>query len=134
MIPLAGKRALFVGGSSGVGLATAQMAGAQAAAVTVASRSAEKLREAKSIIDGDIPEDVAQQSDLFMTNPFATGSIVLLDGGGLLVCPTRSVTRFPRVAGNFRRSPALITSGMGVTKATLRWLGLLSWRSLWRVR
>lgn len=41
---LAGKRVVVVGGSSGIGLATAAMAKAQGAEVIIASRSAEKLK------------------------------------------------------------------------------------------
>ena len=41
---LAGKKVVVVGGSSGIGLATAEMAKAQGADVTIASRSAENLK------------------------------------------------------------------------------------------
>ncbi len=43
---LAGKKVVVVGGSSGIGLATAEMAKAQGADVIIASRSAEKLKMA----------------------------------------------------------------------------------------
>jgi NAD(P)-dependent dehydrogenase (short-subunit alcohol dehydrogenase family) len=43
---LAGKKIVVVGGSSGIGLATAEMAKAQGAEVIIASRSAEKLKAA----------------------------------------------------------------------------------------
>ena len=43
---LAGKKIVVVGGSSGIGLATAEMAKAQGADVIIASRSAEKLKAA----------------------------------------------------------------------------------------
>lgn len=43
---LAGKKVVVVGGSSGIGLATAEMAKAQGADVIIASRSAEKLKAA----------------------------------------------------------------------------------------
>lgn len=41
---LTGKKVVVVGGSSGIGLATAQMAKAQGAEVVIASRSADKLK------------------------------------------------------------------------------------------
>jgi NAD(P)-dependent dehydrogenase (short-subunit alcohol dehydrogenase family) len=43
---LAGKKVVVVGGSSGIGLATAELAKAEGAEVIIASRSAEKLRAA----------------------------------------------------------------------------------------
>jgi NAD(P)-dependent dehydrogenase (short-subunit alcohol dehydrogenase family) len=43
---LAGKKVVVVGGSSGIGLATAELAKAQGAEVIIASRSAEKLNAA----------------------------------------------------------------------------------------
>jgi NAD(P)-dependent dehydrogenase (short-subunit alcohol dehydrogenase family) len=50
MFELTGKRVLVVGGTSGIGLAAAQAAAAQGAAVTVASRSAEKVAAATKAI------------------------------------------------------------------------------------
>ena len=43
---LAGKKVVVVGGSSGIGLATAEMAKAQGAEVIIASRSADKVKAA----------------------------------------------------------------------------------------
>jgi NAD(P)-dependent dehydrogenase (short-subunit alcohol dehydrogenase family) len=43
---LAGKKVVVVGGSSGIGLATAELAKAQGAEVIIASRSADKLKAA----------------------------------------------------------------------------------------
>ena len=48
MYDLNGKSVLIVGGSSGIGLATALAAAAEGARVTIASRSAEKLAAAKA--------------------------------------------------------------------------------------
>ncbi len=49
---LADKRFLVVGGSSGIGLATARSAAAEGAAVTIASRTREKLDAAVAVIGG----------------------------------------------------------------------------------
>ena len=53
MSTLSNSRVLVVGGSSGIGLATAQMAGAEGAEVTIASRSRHKLDRAVALIQGD---------------------------------------------------------------------------------
>lgn len=47
---LAGQKVVVVGGSSGIGLATAELAKAQGAEVIIASRSAEKLKAAADTI------------------------------------------------------------------------------------
>ena len=44
---LDGQRVVVIGGSSGIGLATAQIARAEGAAVTIAGRSEDRLREAQ---------------------------------------------------------------------------------------
>jgi NAD(P)-dependent dehydrogenase (short-subunit alcohol dehydrogenase family) len=49
---LAGKKVVVVGGSSGIGLATAEMAKAQGAEVIVASRSADKVKAAAAKVGG----------------------------------------------------------------------------------
>jgi hypothetical protein len=63
---LAGKKVVVVGGSSGIGLSTAELA--------------------KRLPVGRVGlgEDIAQQILAFMHNGFATGSIVYLDGGALV--------------------------------------------------
>jgi NAD(P)-dependent dehydrogenase (short-subunit alcohol dehydrogenase family) len=48
------KKIVVIGGSSGMGLATAMMAAAEGASVVIASRSEEKLRKAKAQIKGDV--------------------------------------------------------------------------------
>jgi 3-oxoacyl-[acyl-carrier protein] reductase len=47
---LVGRRALVVGGSAGIGLATARLLSAEGASVTIASRDAAKLQEAAASI------------------------------------------------------------------------------------
>lgn len=49
-----GQKIVIIGGSSGMGLATAKMASAEGAAVVIASRSEEKLRQAKARISGNV--------------------------------------------------------------------------------
>lgn len=48
---LAGREALVVGGSAGIGLATARLLAAEGASVTIASRDAARLQEAAASID-----------------------------------------------------------------------------------
>ena len=54
MATLSGKNILIIGGSSGIGYATAVGALAQGAKVTIASRSEEKLRAAKASLQGQV--------------------------------------------------------------------------------
>lgn len=49
-----GKKIVVIGGSSGMGLATARAAAAEGARVIIASRSEEKLRQAKAQIQGSV--------------------------------------------------------------------------------
>ena len=49
-----GKKIVVIGGSSGMGLATAKAASAEGARVIIASRSEEKLRQAKAQIQGSV--------------------------------------------------------------------------------
>ncbi len=49
-----GQKIIVIGGSSGIGLATAKMAGAEGATVIIASRSEEKLRKAADQIQGRV--------------------------------------------------------------------------------
>ena len=51
---LAGREALVVGGSAGIGLATARLLAAEGASVTIASRDAEGLQEAAAGIGRDV--------------------------------------------------------------------------------
>jgi NAD(P)-dependent dehydrogenase (short-subunit alcohol dehydrogenase family) len=62
---LAGKKVVVVGGSSGIGLATAEMAKAQGAEVVIASRSAEKLKAAADKIGAKgVPADVTNDQSV----------------------------------------------------------------------
>ncbi len=54
MIDLAGQRVLVIGGSSGIGFATARLAAELGAAVTIASRSADKIAAAANAIGGAV--------------------------------------------------------------------------------
>ena len=51
---LAGREALVVGGSAGIGLATARLLAAEGASVTIASRDAARLQEAAAGIGRDV--------------------------------------------------------------------------------
>lgn len=59
---LSGRRALVTGASSGLGLACAQALAAEGVAVAIASRSADRLRDAAATIEGDVAEIVADVS------------------------------------------------------------------------
>jgi NAD(P)-dependent dehydrogenase (short-subunit alcohol dehydrogenase family) len=64
---LRGAEVVVVGGSSGIGLATAQIAHAEGAHVTIAGRDAERLKTARERIGDDtdaIPLDVAVEDDV----------------------------------------------------------------------
>ncbi len=49
-----GQKIVIVGGSSGMGLATAKMAAAEGATVVIASRSEDRLRQARARIQGKV--------------------------------------------------------------------------------
>jgi NAD(P)-dependent dehydrogenase (short-subunit alcohol dehydrogenase family) len=64
---LQGKSVVVVGGSSGIGLATAELAKAEGAQVTIASRSAERLRAAADRIgargiEADVTSDASVEA------------------------------------------------------------------------
>ncbi len=64
---LAEARVLVVGGSSGIGLAVAKAAAGEGAHVLIASRSAQKLENAKAQIDGDVqawPMDFSEEKSV----------------------------------------------------------------------
>lgn len=86
MKTLENQRFLIVGGSSGIGLATAEAAAAAGAAVTIAARDQSRLAEAQRLPVRRIGQaaDVANAILFFATTPFATGTIVRVDGGGVI--------------------------------------------------
>ncbi len=62
---LAGKKVVVVGGSSGIGLATAEMAKSEGAEVIIASRNAEKLNAAAAKLGAKaIPTDVTSDDSV----------------------------------------------------------------------
>src|SRR3984957_11752015 len=62
---LAGKKVVVVGGSSGIGLATAELAKREGADVIIASRNAERLDAlAARLNDIAIPADVTKDDDV----------------------------------------------------------------------
>lgn len=61
------KRVVVIGGSSGIGLATARMAASEGAAVVIASRSMDKLEKAAATIPGKIEAfsvDIREENSL----------------------------------------------------------------------
>lgn len=67
MSTLSGKNVLVIGGSSGIGYATAAGALAEGAKVTIASRSEEKLRAAQALLGGKVEMrrlDVSNDADV----------------------------------------------------------------------
>ena len=60
---LQGKRVVVLGGSSGIGLATAQLAAAQGAKVVIASSSAERVHQAVESIGQEAQGQAIDVSD-----------------------------------------------------------------------
>jgi NAD(P)-dependent dehydrogenase (short-subunit alcohol dehydrogenase family) len=51
--PLAGQRAIVIGGGSGIGLGSARLLARDGAAVTIAGRTEQKLRDAAAALQGE---------------------------------------------------------------------------------
>ena len=91
---LAGREALVVGGSAGIGLATARLLAAEGASVTIASRDAARLQEAAASIGQTaqpaevawFPVDVtADDAEARLTAPYGDGKgldILIVTVGG----------------------------------------------------
>ena len=74
MAALSGKKVLVIGGSSGIGFATAAGALAEGANVTIASRSEEKLRAAKELLKGGVEARALDVSDSAQVDAFFDAS------------------------------------------------------------
>ena len=74
MATLSGKNILVIGGSSGIGYATAVGALAQGAKVTIASRSEEKLRAAKASLQGQVEARALDVADTAAVKAFFDAS------------------------------------------------------------
>ena len=75
MAHLEGRRVLVVGGSSGIGLATAQAAARAGAAVTIASRSAPRLQAACGLIGHGARSAVLDTTDDAAIEAFFAGDV-----------------------------------------------------------
>ncbi len=74
MIDLSGQTILVIGGSSGIGFATAKLAAKLGATVTIASRSAEKVAAATAAIPGATGRIVDVTDDASVEALFADGT------------------------------------------------------------
>ena len=81
---LAGKKIVVVGGSSGIGLSTAELGKRAAMPEEARKNMLAEIAAALPVGRVGTGEDVARQILAFMTIGFATGSIVYLDGGALV--------------------------------------------------
>lgn len=82
---LNGRRALVTGASSGLGLACAQALAAEGVAVAIASRSADRLRDAGATIEGDVAEIVADVSSAADVEAMVTEAERRLGGIDILI-------------------------------------------------
>ena len=74
MAGLSGKNVLVIGGSSGIGFATAAGALAEGAKVTIASRSQEKLRAAQASLQGRVEARIIDVGDSAAVDAFFDAS------------------------------------------------------------
>lgn len=90
-LQLAGREALVVGGSAGIGLATARLLAAEGASVTIASRDAARLQEAAASIGNEVawfPVDItADDAEARLTAHYGDGKgldiLVVTVGGSI---------------------------------------------------
>ena len=73
-LDLAGREVLVVGGSAGIGLATARLLAAEGASVTIASRDAARLREAAASIERDAAASIERDAAASTGRDAAAGS------------------------------------------------------------
>lgn len=76
MSGLNGSKVLVIGGSSGIGLATAKLALAEGAVVTIAGRSAEKLAAARAELGAAVAAEALDTTDNAALESFFAGAPV----------------------------------------------------------
>ncbi|MGW9128545.1 SDR family oxidoreductase [Paenibacillus chitinolyticus] len=76
---LAGKKIVIIGGSSGIGLETAALALEQGAEVVIASRSADKLRQARNTLGSSVSAYELDMADEQAVKEFMTRDVKRLD-------------------------------------------------------
>ena len=95
MIDFSGQTVLVVGGSSGIGFATAQLAAELGASVTIASRSAEKTQAAAARIGiGAIARTLDVTNDTEVASFFADGTTwdhVIVTGSQVSIAAVREL-------------------------------------------
>lgn len=95
MFDFTDQKILVIGGSSGIGLATAQLAAAMGAEITIASRSQEKINGAKKLIGTDIKgQQIDLTNDQSVEAFFANGTVwdhVVVTGSQVKIAPVREL-------------------------------------------
>ena len=95
MFDLAGQKVLVIGGSSGMGLATAELAAKSGAEVTIASRSLAKLDAAAKTIDVEVNRRVIDVTDFNNVEAFFSGSTlwdhVIVTGSDVTIAAVREL-------------------------------------------